>query len=272
MNTQRPVLSTCTAAIVAACMLVEAASFADETTSDPNAGSATPAPPPIQFQVLQTRRINLGDHSLIMNRVVPPVLPAPPPAAPPSPPSALTEEARQAFLQRPRKKSVVLFLSATVYDHQISQVSWQDANGFYRAFSNIDFTPIPFGLGFETADTRYSFMVLSRNTTRAAAEAHQRDGIEHWIPQLSDFNNTQSGYIVVEDPAKPVSDEACAPLDALHVYFDANKQAILDNFATREAARIAREQWLKDHPPVPKDTVINYWRKPDELPTPGQNQ
>jgi hypothetical protein len=48
-------------------------------------------------------------------------------------------------------------------------------------------------------------------------------------------------------------------LDDMHAYFDGNKEQLIDLYNKQTADRIAREQWLKDHPPVPVDTVINFW-------------
>jgi hypothetical protein len=79
------------------------------------------------------------------------------------------------------------------------------------------------------------------------------------IPALPEFSQTRSEYFVVEDQGGPLPDEALLGLEALHVYFDAHRARIIEEAARREAAQAAREQWLKDHPPVPKDTVINFW-------------
>ena len=73
--------------------------------------NAKPTPPPIVLRVLETRKISLGDHSLILNRVAPPVLPAPPP---PTAAEVPTTAARAEENRLAHKKHEVLFLSATV--------------------------------------------------------------------------------------------------------------------------------------------------------------
>ena len=47
----------------------------------------------------------------------------------------------------------------------------------------------------------------------------------------------------------------------MHRYYEANRVRLADDYAKREANRIAQEQWLQEHPPLPKDTVINFWPK-----------
>jgi hypothetical protein len=90
------------------------------------------------------------------------------------------------------------------------------------------------------------------------------------IPPPAQFSSLRAEYIVIEDEKHVApADEQLIGLDALHVYYDANKQRLAEEYAQREAAEAERQQWLKDHPPEPKDIVVNYWRKPSERPTAG---
>ncbi len=244
---------------------------------------ASPDAPPLNFQVLQTRRINLGNRSVILNRVAPPILPPAP--APPLPPPEpiLTLEQQQALTEREAKKSAVLFLSATVYDHQVTVLRWSDENGSYRAYSNIDFTYLC-GLGeIQTADAVYMLTmglgedsraeILAFNSSITPEQAAAGLTPMEVPPAATDFSPTRAEYLVVEDPTHPVADAACAAIDALHVYFDAHKQRLIEDHAKRMAARLAKEKWDKEHPPIPKDTVINFWPEKSTVypttPSPG---
>ena len=53
--------------------------------------------------------------------------------------------------------------------------------------------------------------------------------------------------------------EALKALTDLHRYYDANRDRLTREYAEAEAARIAQEQWNKEHPPIPKDTVTNFF-------------
>ena len=241
------------------------------TAADP--ATLEPAPPsepsPIQFQVVQRREIDLGNRSLILNRVAPPALP-PKPAAPT--PQAIVANVDEAV--QPAKKTTVLFLSATVYDRKVTQISFFGAPGKGAIFSNIDFNLLE-GMGnFETNDTVYTLMLAVSNQSAEDAAARNQQlaaqGAEMaWarIPQVGEFSMTRSECIVVEDAAHPApTGEELAALHALHVFFDANKQTLAAAYHEREAKRIAVEQWRVQHPPVPRDVVVHYWRKPSELP------
>lgn len=218
----------------------------------------TDAPPPINFHILQTQRVNLGDRSLIMNRVAPPVLPPLPPAKAPPIPTAEDLRAQET------KKSLVLFLSVTVYDREVSELRWTDEGGTHRAFSNIDFNWLAGMGGFETAEANYFVMLGLGNETREVANAQasktaEQDGpARPPIPARAAFSDTRSEYAVADDEAKP-SPEILAGLDALHIYFDAHRASLVEDSKKRTETLAAQEQWLKVHPPKPKDTVINYW-------------
>ncbi len=186
----------------------------------------------------------------------------------------LALEQRQAFAIREAKKTVTFFLSVTVYDRQVSELRWTDEAGSHCAFSNIDFNYIAGMDGFETPDAIYTLMMGIGNATRAERIEYNRSRSQGDLrkepqrpvpPLIAEFSVVQSEYIVVEDEASPP--DAFAPLDALHIYFDANKSRLMDEYSTREAANAERQRWLKAHPPIPKDIVINYWREPNQQPS-----
>ena len=81
------------------------------------------------------------------------------------------------------------------------------------------------------------------------------------LPPAGSFSGKRSEYLLVNTEKETPPPEALAPLDALHTYYDANRELLAEGYARREAERIAQEQWLKEHPQVPKDTVINFWPK-----------
>lgn len=257
-----------------AATFVAAASFAADRAGDTVAGldaaqGATKEAAPINFQILKAWKLDLGDHSIFYNRVAPPVLPEPPPA-PPAPTAAEIAAAKAAWDREPHKKYEILFLSATVYDHKVTEIRWYGGTREFRVFSNIDFNYLRGAGEFETADTVYMLLMgIGDETTESIAEFNKyaaERGIpkSSWkqIPEVETFSQTRSEYAVVEDKVNgPPAEEDLAALDALHVYYDANRQRLIEESVKLEAANEERARWLKDHPPIPKDTVINYWKK-----------
>lgn len=236
----------------ASALLAPLAALAVNPADGANPPASPATPPPISFQILQTSSVNLGNRSAIYNLVVPPVLPPPPVPTPPPPP--LTAEQIQVLEARPLKMSVVLFLSATVFGRQVTQLRWSDENGQHTAFSNIDFNYFSGPSGFETADTSYFLFMGLGNQTREEAGA---DSIQ--VPPLSQFSAAASQYTVGENSVNPPTAGSLKMLDDMHAYFDANKLQMIDSYNKRVADQAARAQWLLDHPPVPHDTVINFW-------------
>ncbi len=221
----------------------------------------------------------MRNRSIIYNKVVPPVLPEPP--APLPPPTAEQIAAAKAAAEaadriHPPKKFEMLFLSTTVYDRSVTEIRWFSEKRESRVFSNIDFNYVAGLSWFETADTDYMLLMGIGNETAEDVEGFNQYAREQgwpkrfWkqVPPRNSFSLTRSEYAVVQDEQHTAPPETeLAALDALHVYFDAHKERLIEEYHKREAANAAREQWLKDHPPIPKDTVINYWiEAPKRLP------
>ena len=242
---------------------------------------ATDANHALKLQVLEGVEVKFPGRSIIYQRVIPPAAAAArvPVAVPVEKPLALAESV--AAEARAQKKSAVLMLSATVYDRQVTELRWRSGDRDYRAWSNVDFNYLA-GLGeIETADcVCLLIMGLGNEAREALAEgadpvaagerlAAAQSLAEQWagkgVPDLAKFPAGRSTYLLSgEAPA----DDSLAALDALHRYFDTHRLRLIADYTQREATRSAREQWLKEHPPVPQDTVINFWpKKSNNYPT-----
>lgn len=222
-------------------------------------------PPPIQFHVLQSWKSDLGNRCIYLNRVAPPVLPAAPIKAQQENPQI--SETALAQILASEKKSEVLFLSATVYDHKVTEISGMEDGRAWRVFSNIDFNLLSGAVTFESADTDYSLLLAVNNMSRQFGQPLKADNLQDLeavntenIPALDKLSATQAQYIVADDVdgATP-SAKKLAAFDALHVFYDANCQQLADAYAKREAARFEQESKPKVQPPKPPDTVVNFW-------------
>ena len=217
----------------------------------------TDAKPTLKLQVIEGMEVKLPDRSIFYQRVVPP-LPLPP--RPPAPEAKPLSPAETATAEaRARKKFEVLMISATVYDHRASELRWSIGNREYRAWSNIDFNFLAGQSEIETGDSIYFLIMAIANDTAEAAEAPNEKRKE--LPPAGSFSGKRSEYVLVDMEKETPTPEALAPLDALHTYYDANRERLAEESVRREAERIAHEQWLKEHPTAPKDTVINFWPK-----------
>ena len=243
--------SPLSAAIMAFLLLAHGRSTpAQDQTNQPAAEK-----PERNFQVLEQTVIKRGDHSIIYQRVAPP-----PPAAPSTPtpvpaPRVLSPQELEAQQRREAKQHAVLFFSATVLDQRVTELRWSDEGKEYRAFSNIDFRYLS-GMGeIETANAIYTLMLaLDSGAAEVLAERTRE------FPQIAGLPKDRAAWVPAEGSG-PTNTTVMTALDAIHPYYDAQREALIRAYGEREAARAEAERQLREHPSARKDTVIRYWRK-----------
>ena len=153
----------------------------------------------------------------------------------------------------------------------------------YAAVMNLDFNYLAGRGEIETEDSVYYLIMGLGNETRESVAEWNRfapewerlaaaEGLaDPWetkaVPDLAKFPAGRSTYLLSgEAPA----DDSLAALDALHRYFDTHRLRLIADYAKRAEERTARELWLKEHPAVPQDTVINFWPKKSQNYPTGQ--
>ncbi len=184
----------------------------------------------------------------------------PAPAAPVPSAEELTAQERRAA-----KPPRVLFFSATVLNRTLTELRWFDEAGPHRAFSNIDFQVFS-GMGeIETADAIYTLMLALDSGPAEAPAERTRD-----FPQIALLPHDRSAWLLAESQGSQ-STPVMTALDAIHLFYDAHREALLQAHTEREAALAERERQLREHPPVKKNTVVSYWKKPRPVAQP-ENQ
>ena len=229
------------------------------------------------LRVLDSQVVNLGPRSITYNRVVTPELkpaPAPTPVAEVIPTGTELEE----MPPWNAKRDAFAFLSCTIYDGQFTVVEWQEDGQWVRFLSTVNFHYLRPLSDFETAGSYYSFFMMPGDC--------RREEFEEWGRFLagSSFGSRpppwpfallrrqeqtgESAWQLLS--AEPVSGEVLRTIEDLHRYFDAHREQLIRGHEENEAARLAQEKWLKENPPVPKDTVVEFFpirssQAPDRL-------
>ncbi len=218
--------------------------WAQESASTP---TRTPLPP---LRVIEGIEVRRGQDTTVYQRVEPPVLPPRPPAPaqpaeePQAPPLTAEQQRRAA------KHSAVVFLSATVYDHRVTELRWFENQREYRAFSNADFNLLAGRGEIETEDTIYwLLMAVSSMTGEEVVAQNERIATlglplaPRQIPVPENFSATRAEYVLAEGSVTPFpSAETLAAFDALHVFYDANKATLVEEQARRVVEDAARAE------------------------------
>ncbi len=216
-------------------------------------------------RVLESQAVDLGNRTIIYNRVETPLL-KPVAALMPTPeivanPTPLTSEEQAEALRWEQMEYQGFYPSATAYEGKGSEVFVWTQDGGVRFLSSIDFRYFQPLYGFEGEGVYYStFFMLDLWTDVAVAEAKAEDpSLVIECPHFPQEVDGVSQFEVISPSPGEENEKAIAAMEALHVFYDQNRVKLIQEYHEGEAARIAHEQWLKDHPPIPQDTVINYF-------------
>jgi len=245
-----------------------------------------PKPEPIDFTVLSSRTTRMlvteapemndlppvsGMINVTVQVVEDPKLPDPPPPLPAMPPDDPAVVARMAELLETYRGTDLVFLSATVYDHNrtflriypngkvgndVSAWSNLDFNHFsgfstYRVKDAVDGTIYDFGLLMGIGNTNFQRM-------REVAERSGSGDMTPEIPELPDFSAGGPAFIVVEgDAASPAMDT----LEQIHDLYRKEGPRMEQAYHAREEARAERKAYLLANSPKPEDIVIKFWER-----------
>lgn len=234
------------------------ASLSTVAVSDETANSEQRASAPPALSILKSWSVNLGDHSVYFNQVAPLMVPTASPAVPG------TETTTVANPRIPGKKFHTFLISATVCDHQYTELSWTEGNVLRGALSNVDFNHFSNAAQVEGPDTIYSFVFIITNCPLRTGAQSSDVPMQNRAAILARLPAQHSGYLVADDGtgSAPPAESMLGALDALHQFYEKNRQGLARAYAEGEAARIEAELKAKEAPAPRPDTVIHFWVAP----------
>jgi hypothetical protein len=207
----------------------------------------------VNFQILDQRTVSFGQHTVTLNRVAPPVFPAPVATPTPTPPQLYANYD-------------ILMFSATVYDGKLTLLRWSNGGENFAAVSNINFDYVAGLYGFVQGDTFYEIVASLDDESSTDADPETAG----WLKQAQNtLPPLVPGYVIVSGTA---TTDVLQGLNALDIYFGANKNALVQAYSVRQAQFAAEQLQLKLHPPVRPNTVINYWPIKSSVYPTGPNQ
>ena len=226
---------------------------------------------PPTFKVLDSQEVDLGSRSIIYNRVETPLLKPQPPvverAAAPVTAHIPTPEELEEIRRWEALNYVGLYLSCTVYDGQWTEVRFRHEDTDITFWSTANFNYLSQLFDLLSEDTYYSLMVMVSDSTLKELDQQNAELRQSGQSALATFPptdllqlNTQKQKSTWRITSKaPVPPEAQRAIEDLHAHYDANRQALMDEYAARQAAQIAHKKWLKENPQQPQDTVIQFF-------------
>jgi hypothetical protein len=237
----------------------------------PDGTPPPPAPPKRKLvipakDILATKVHEQGGRTVTIRKIKPLPLPPPPAPAPERDPAREAEFRRLAAEYRKTYRSTeLLFLGATVFRSSDapprSLVRWWPQNGgdAVTFWTSADFGLIAGGINSfvdGAGETHAIFMSwgyadIDRMTSARAAK------VGKYVPPV--IPAFPQGPATFQIEGVPPDAEEIAVIQSLHELYNTNHEELISAFQGREQARLAREAYLKAHPPQPKDIVIDYW-------------
>jgi hypothetical protein len=238
----------------------------------PDGSPPTPQPPKPEFHVaerdiLSTTTHQQGGRTITIRRIKPINLTPPPAPVELNPTAADAEYSQRAEeFSEAHSKWRLLFIGATVFRSKDSPPRtlvryWPgDGNPAITFWSSADFAIIAGGINsfVDAAGDTHSLIMgwgnvdIERMTDLLAAKGQEYD-----TPEMPVFTEGKATFQVVGDA--PAAGELVA-IQSLHDLYNDEYQRLKTAHEGRERARIEREEYLKAHPPQPKDITLNYWR------------
>lgn len=222
-----------------------------------------------RLSIQETTVHQLPNRRIIMNQVVPPALPevpAPLPAADVNDPAVQT---RLAVMRENYRETNLIFVCATVYDHQKTFIRWWPAGGAGKeisGWSNLDWNHL---CGFSTyvaADANEEpqncalLLAIGDLNTALLRQKLARQGIVFHAPEtptLPDLATYGPAFVVTGGDASDA--QAMAVMNGLHELYRKEGERLRLAWIAREEAARQRAEFLRLNPPAPGDTVIQFW-------------
>lgn len=195
-----------------------------------------------------------GEKSIIIEMIENPGIPDPP-----SPPPPLTEAQKEAIRNSPaiqarirrQKETKLIFLSATVVDRERTLLRWSHEKEEYRAWSSIDFNFFRGTNHFKVEDSTFLLFMGIGDVSTGDSRVRQQT---YTYPALK---GQGARFELIKGDSS--NSQAMASIEALHTYFQRNKELLKKAFAQREKREAARLEDLRNNPPIPQDTIIKFW-------------
>lgn len=217
----------------------------------------------VTTRIIDSQEVDLGDRSIIYNRVETPKLKteeikATSVKAEAVPMTAADEAAQKAW---EAKSHYSLSLSVTVYDGNFSELRWWEDGQENIVWSNVNFLQFVALGDLETEGAYYWLMVWGWETTSEEMEAFNAEAkLPGEVVPLPPSELPVLGKAGPKWMAEgKLSDAASRAMEDFHEYCHLHGASMSERYKRQLAEAKASEEWVKANPPVPQDTIINFF-------------
>jgi hypothetical protein len=243
---------------------------AQVSANNSSAGSPSADPLRVGKKVLDRHEVDLGNRTITYDRLETPRLKPMPTPTPvlrrvePVPTAAELEEMRKMATRR----FASVFLQCTLFNKEFTEVEWNEEGVSLAFLTTANFQYLSQLSDFDTGTSECSFLMGWGEANRAEFEAMNQVYAtgrgtgrkpRSWPVSLiqQQKRTGKSAWQLVS--TGPVPPEVLKVIEALHTYYDANVAKLAADFRRREAEQAAHELWLKNNPPIPRDTTVEYF-------------
>ena len=166
-------------------------------------------------------------------------------------------------------------MSANVYDDAYSEIIWRetDSGELFTVWTNINLNYLRPVTSISEGD--YEYMYFGFISSYTEEEEDQRilfaldkgySGVEsRWKAAPVEFSSDEWEYVVVlADPDREVPEQLYRQLNAILGYYVANREELEIAYHNSVMLEAARLKHLEEHPPAPRQTLINFWKIEEE--------
>ena len=163
----------------------------------------------------------------------------------------------------------------TVFGEDYSKILWRKPRNAaerrkapekFEIWTNVNLNYLRLISSFDRDGVVYDAFVFTDTVTRkteasrrAFARKYGHDYQSRWQKPPVRFTAGRPEYIVTEPEERKIPPELYEQMDALFAHYLENEAKFKSEYLRNEALRKAKEQYLKENPPQPKDVIINHW-------------
>lgn len=227
-------------------------------------------------EVVESKTVQTQGGSLKFNQVRPLVLEKVVKPTREEPKNTMTPEEWAAYMVSQQVRiPEQISLGANVYGDSHSEITWRDTEtgARFTVWTNVSLNYLRPVSSIQAKNYDYMYFGFVTPYTKEDEQRHIQIAREHgvevesrWKEPPVAFTGGSYEYIVITEDTAKVPDKLYRQLDALIGHYVAHREELEIEYENSQTLEAARQQYLKENPPQPRETLVNFWKIEDEAP------